>query len=108
MQKSKLMRMFALPLAAIPLSVFAKTNYTVQGLVNKINTELLNPAIALLFVLATLLFFWGIVRYVIGSQGDQTSLDQGKQLMIWGIIGMSIMASAWGIVKAICSFFGTC
>jgi hypothetical protein len=79
-----------------------------QALVTKIQTGILDPIIGLLFVLATVIFLWGVIQYVIGSQGNETKLEKGKQVMIWGIIGMTVMASAWGIVAVICQFFGTC
>lgn len=81
---------------------------TITSLVEKITTGILTPVINLLFVLATVIFLWGVIQYVLGSQGDQKKLDQGKQVMIWGIIGMFVMVSAWGIVKILCQFFGTC
>ncbi len=77
-------------------------------LINKIQNQVLNPIINLLFALATVVFLWGVIQYVVGSQGDETKLKKGKQTMIWGIIGMTVMASAWGIVKILCQFFGTC
>lgn len=88
--------------------VLASGHTTVTDLLTKIQNQLLNPLINLLFVLATVVFLWGVIRYVIGSQGDPKNLDAGKKIMFWGIIGMAIMASAWGIVKIICRFFGTC
>src|SRR3989338_4327314 len=39
---------------------------------------------------------------------NQAKLDKGKKIMFWGIIGMFIMASAWGIVRILCNFFETC
>lgn len=90
---------------AAPLLASAQT---IGELLKKIQTGILNPFIAFLFVLATAVFLWGVIQYVIGSQGDQKKLDQGKQVMVWGIIGMFIMASAWGIVKLLCDFFKTC
>lgn len=81
---------------------------TIGDLINKIITVVLTPAITLLFSLATVLFLWGVINYVIGSQGNQTKLEQGKKVMVWGIIGMAIMVSAWGIVGILCRFFGTC
>ena len=86
----------------------ASGHTTVSGLLAKIQSELLTPLINLLFVLATVVFLWGVINYVIGSKGDQKKLDAGKQIMLWGIIGMAIMASAWGIVRIICRFFDTC
>lgn len=81
---------------------------TIGDLVQKISTGILQPVIYLLFGLAIVVFLWGVVQYVIGSQGDERKLQQGRQVMIWGIIGMFIMASAWGIVSILCNFFGTC
>lgn len=63
----------------------------------------LNQIIVLLFALVTVYFIWGIVQYV-GAGGDEARLKTGKKHMIWGIIGMSIMASAWGIVNIIADY----
>ena len=79
-----------------------------EKLIKDIETAILNPIISILFVLATVIFLWGVIQYVIGSQGDTAKLEKGKQVMIWGIVGMTVMASAWGIVAVICQFFGTC
>ncbi len=81
---------------------------TIECILTKIKVEVLDPVIAILFVLATIVFLWGIIQYVIGSQGNETKLQRGKQAILWGIVGLTIMASAWGIVKILCDFFGTC
>ena len=81
---------------------------TVTELINKVTSQILNPLIILMFALATVVFGWGVVQYIIGSQGSEAKVGQGKRIMIWGIIGMFIMASAWGIVSLLCDFFGTC
>lgn len=83
---------------------------TIEGLVNALVTGLLNPLITLLFVLATAVFLWGVTTYVIGQSGsgDEKKLATAKRVMMWGIIGMFIMASAWGIVKVLCDFFASC
>lgn len=65
-------------------------------------TTILNGVIALLFVLVTLYFIWGVIQYV-SAAGEETKLKLGKEHMIWGIIGMAVMAGAWGIVRIITS-----
>lgn len=81
---------------------------TLQGFLSRIQTVIINPVIAMLFTVATLIFIWGIVQYVIlGSQSDK-NLTDGKRVIGWGLVGMFIMASAWGIVNVFCNFFGTC
>lgn len=79
---------------------------TIQGIIEKITREVLNPLIIMLFALATVLFVWGLITYIIASQGNPAKLDMGKKAILWGIIGMTIMASAWGIVRILCGFFG--
>lgn len=81
---------------------------SITEIFEKIQSDILDPLIAVLFTLGTALLLWGVILYVIGSQGDQKKLDQGKQLMLWGIIGMTVMASAWGIVNILCDFLGSC
>lgn len=80
---------------------------TIPCLIDKITTQILNPVIVLLFTLATIFFVWGIILYVIGSQGDETKLKRGRQVIGWGLIGMFIMASAWSIVGVLQNFFGS-
>jgi hypothetical protein len=71
---------------------------------NQIRTTL-NNVIALLFVVVTVYFAWGVIQYV-RSGGDEKMLEQGKKHMIWGIVGMAIMASSWGIVAIIANYLG--
>lgn len=78
---------------------------TIACLINKITDQILNPVIVLLFVLATIMFLWGVIQYVIGSQGDTNKLEKARSVILWGIIGMFIMASAWGIVRILQNFF---
>ena len=81
---------------------------TVTKLINDITTKIFNPLIILLFAVATMMFAWGIVQYVLGGQGSDQKMTQAKNAMLWGIIGMFVMASAWGIVAILCKFFDTC
>ncbi|MBU4142536.1 pilin [Patescibacteria group bacterium] len=66
---------------------------------------ILNLVIGILFVLVTLWFIWGIVQYVMAG-GDETKIKLGKDHMIWGIIGMAVMAGAWGLVNVVLTTFG--
>ena len=63
----------------------------------------LNLVIELLFVLATVYFFWGVINYI-GAAGDESKLRDGKRHMIWGIVGMVIMAGAWGLVTILAEY----
>lgn len=102
---SKLIPGFLVSFLALP--AYAQ-GATVQDLIRKIVTGILQPVVALLFGLATVIFLWGVIQYVIAQAGDEKKLADAKRVMIWGIIGLFIMASAWGIVQVLCDFFGTC
>lgn len=86
----------------------ANSDITIKDLINKFIEGILNPLITLLFILATVVFLWGVIQYVIGQAGDEKKIAEGKRVMAWGMAGLFIMVSAWGIVAALCNFFGTC
>ncbi|MDZ4299927.1 MAG: hypothetical protein U1A26_03340 [Candidatus Sungbacteria bacterium] len=87
---------FAVPLTAA---------LSFSELIAKIQNEILKPIITLLFSLATVVFMWGIIAYVING-GNADRAGKAKTVILWGIIGMALMLGAWGIVRIICGFFG--
>jgi hypothetical protein len=66
---------------------------------------ILNPLIILGFVVAILYFFWGIFNFVSGV-GDEKGREEGKRSIMWGLIGMFVMVSVFGIIKVILNTFG--
>ncbi len=72
---------------------------TLDNLVEKIITTL-NILIYILFALATVVFGWGIIEMLAGA-GQPEKIEAGRRHMVWGIIGLAIMLSAWGIVGMI-------
>jgi hypothetical protein len=94
----------AIVMAANLIITYIRELLTGQGntLVNFVNTikGTLNAVIGVLFALVTVYFIWGVIQYV-QAGGDEQKLVQGKRHMVWGIIGMSIMAAAWGIATMI-------
>jgi len=80
-------------MAALDAATFGKA-------VDPIISNILNPIMALIFAVALVVFVYGVLTYVWGSQdGDARTL--AKNSMVGGIIGMFIMLSAWGIVNLI-------
>lgn len=74
-------------------------------LLNKISDQIINPIILLLFVLALLYFIWGVLQYVIKADSDEQR-EQGKQHMMWGVVGMFIMFAVGGIIEIIKNTIG--
>ncbi|TSC79102.1 MAG: hypothetical protein G01um101429_609 [Parcubacteria group bacterium Gr01-1014_29] len=70
-------------------------------------TEILNLIIPFLVLLATVIFIWGIVRYVASGDNEQ-KVEEAKILIMWGIIALAAMLTVWGFVNILISaLFGT-
>jgi Type IV secretion system pilin len=66
-------------------------------LISAIKTNILNPLIILLFTVALVVFLWGIVQYM-SNGGSPDAQKKGAQHVLWGVVGMGIMLSAYGIM----------
>jgi len=82
-----------------------ETQISIVPLLNKINEVIINPLILLLFALATVVFVWGIIGFL-ASTGSDDGREKGKRHMLWGLIGMVIMVSVYGIIRFALSTFG--
>ncbi len=66
--------------------------------VDKINKAILFPLITLLLGVAILMFLWGIFQMV-AQAGNAEMRSQGKKHILYGIIGIVIMLSAFTILR---------
>ncbi len=55
------------------------------------------PLLELLFAVATVVFVYGVIQVVL-NQVDTEAHEKGRKSMLYGIIGLFIMLSAWGII----------
>ncbi len=78
---------------------------SIQSFLSRISEFILNPIIVLMFVVALLTFFWGLVEFI-RSAGSEDGRETGKRNMMWGIIGMVIMVGVYGIIRITLSTFG--
>ena len=72
---------------------------------NKVNQYILNPLILLAFGIAFIVFFWGIFQFIYSQTAD-AKRDEGKKKIFWGLFGMFIMISAYGLIRLILGTFG--
>jgi hypothetical protein len=70
---------------------------SVKAFVGKISTEILNPLIALMFAVALMYFFYGIAAYI-WNPDNEDAREKGRIGMLWGIVGMFVMVSVFGIM----------
>ncbi|MBP9749675.1 MAG: hypothetical protein KBD21_03015 [Candidatus Pacebacteria bacterium] len=75
--------------------------------VGKVVSAIIEPLIALIFVLAFAYFMWGLASFVLAlGTGDETKAGEGKQHMLWGLIGLTIMVSVYAIIRVVLATFG--
>lgn len=76
-----------------------------HSFVAQLNAVILFPLIALLTTLAILVFLWGGFQYVYNANSDQGRAT-GRSHMLWGIIGLLVMLSAYAILTIAGNTFG--
>lgn len=76
-----------------------------KALVARVNDVILYPIITLLLTVALVIFLYGCFEFVRGAD-NPIKREQGKNHIIWGIVGMLIMISAWAILGIAAGTFG--
>jgi hypothetical protein len=73
--------------------------------VDNVVEAIINPIIGVIFVVAFVYFLWGLMVFIL-SAGDSTKVTEGKQHMLWGVVGMTIMVSVFAIIAIGLATFG--
>ena len=77
------------------------------GGLNDVALQLLNlirTLIVVVFALGLLFFLWGLARFI-ASAGNPQAKQAAKDIMVWGVIALAVMASVWGLVRLLQSTF---
>jgi predicted small integral membrane protein len=90
----------------IPTIAYAAEPLSVKQLMFRISYYILNPLIILGFVIALVYFIWGLVSFLKNRQSNATSSNEGKDHMLWGIVGLFIMVSAFAIMQVLADIVG--
>lgn len=76
-----------------------------DAIVFDINRTILNPLIQFSFVIAFVIFIWGIAEYIRNANNPEAR-QKGQKHMMWGIIGLVIMIGVYGILNILINTFG--
>jgi len=77
-----------------------------NSLVAQVNNIIIYPLITLFLALAVLLFAWGGLKYLMNAE-DASARTEGKRHMLYGVIGIVVMVSAYTLLTiAVRTFFG--
>ena len=86
-----------LVLMTSPMMILAAAgdNEGISGVVDKLG-DLLGVVYTLILAAIGVAFAWGVLKFVFKSGTDQ---EEGKSMMIWSLVAITILASVYGIVK---------
>jgi hypothetical protein len=88
---------YSFVLLALAIPVFGAPATTFRSLIdNTIIGGILKPLVPLLIGLAVIVFIYGVLLLMFSEGGEKK--EEGKQYMLWGIIGIFVMVSVWGLV----------
>jgi FtsH-binding integral membrane protein len=93
---------FAIPAIASAQALAPITN------VNNLTTRILGIGNTITYILvaaAVIFIVWNVVKYMIKPAGEDRSAA-GKDI-IWGIVGLFIIVSIWGLVNILTNTFKT-
>lgn len=76
-----------------------------DSIIVSVADKIVNPLIYLLFVVAFVLFLWGLVQFMRKSN-NADARKLGQQHMMWSILGFVIMFGAYTIMNLIVKTFG--
>ena len=93
-----------MPLVALAVVLDRCTGPGVGRIICRLG-ELLSAVIPVLVALGIVYFVWGVVQYFIAS--DEDAKKTGKDRIIFGIIGLAVIISVWGLVRIVTDTFQT-
>ncbi len=88
----------------VPVAYAADDKITI--LLGRINRYIINPLILILFAMAFFWFFLGLLKFFQMKEKGGDELDQAKRHVVWGIVGMAIMVSVFGIMNLLTGTIG--
>ena len=84
---------------AVPLVALAQALNTASDLGSKIINIINTVLVPVLFAVAFIVFLYGAFKtFIIGANSEEVK-EEGKNLMLWGLIGFFVMVSIWGLVN---------
>ena len=77
----------------------------VSDIMTKLKVYIIDPAILVVFAAGFFLFIFGLVEFLwkLNEGGEN---KEGKQHMLWGLAGMLVMISVYGIIVLLDNTFG--
>src|SRR3989338_6457572 len=102
---SALMKM-ALLILGLPVPALAQTTQAKDAIsFVAILQNIVDAVIPFLIGLAVMLIIYGILQFI-SKAADEEKRAEAKNFIVWGIIGLFVMVSIWGLVNILTGTFG--
>jgi hypothetical protein len=79
------------------ISIDASTG--ISGLVSAM-TSLINAFVPIAIVIAVIIVIWGAFQIIVGGS-DEEARKSGRSKILWGLIGIFLLLSAWALVSIV-------
>lgn len=80
-------------------------NDKIANIQSNIMTEIVSPLLGLATAIAFALFLYGVIRFLLArANGESAKYEAGRWHLIWGIVGLTVLLSLWGILISIGTF----
>ncbi|MFA6353907.1 MAG: hypothetical protein WCW93_03165 [Candidatus Paceibacterota bacterium] len=89
----------------MPIKIAYAASTSLNGFIKNVDEMIINPLIGLLFALAVVYFLYGVFEFL-SNQDKEEKKTTGKQHMIWGIVGITIMMGVWTILGIVMNTLG--
>lgn len=96
-----MIRLFTLLLYAMPLAASA---VSATDIINTTTNAFRTTIVGITFIFATMVFLWGVIVFITKADNPEER-KRGKRLMMWGVVGLAVIATTWGIVAILVNFF---
>lgn len=82
-------------------AVFAAQTF--RSMIETFVESVKSPIVETMTSAAVAIFAWGVVKYV---QDGSISKDSAKSLIVWGLVGITVITAVWAFVDAMKSTLG--
>ena len=88
----------------LPMCLYAQNLSYISTFVSLL-IGVVNLLVPIFLGIALVVFIWGLVVFIAKSDNEQER-EVGKQKMLWGVIGLFVLASVWGLVLLVQTLTG--
>jgi len=75
-----------------------------DSFLSNVTKLIINPIIVLLFALASAYFIYGVFQFIVNANNEEKKTE-GKNHMLWGIVGLVIMMGVWTLLNLMLNTF---